>query len=197
MYTPRMNLQNRVKNILLQPASEWPVIAAEPTDVMGLYRNYILILAAIPAVALFLSIATFFPVGALTGAIASYVITLVSAFLAAVIIEKLAPSFGSSGDTTQALKLVAYASTPSWLAGIFRIVWFISPLAALIGGLYAIYLFYLGLPVLMNTPKDKVIPYMLVSALVIIVITVVLGGIMAAMGFMAGGYGYYGSRRMF
>jgi len=48
-----MNLQTRVKNILTQPASEWTVIAAEPTDVMGLYRNYIVILAAIPAVCLF------------------------------------------------------------------------------------------------------------------------------------------------
>ena len=191
-----MNLQTRVKNILLQPASEWPLIAAEPADVMGLYRNYIAILAAIPAVCLFLSLVMFSPVGALTGAIASYVITLVSVLISAVIIEKLAPSFGSSGDTAQALKLVAYASTPVWLAGVFRLVWFLAPLAALIAGLYAIYLFYLGLTPVMKTPKDKVIPYMLVSALVIIVVTVVLGMLMAAMGFMAGGYSY-GYRSMY
>jgi hypothetical protein len=191
-----MNLQTRVKNILLQPASEWPVIAAESADVMGLYRNYIVILAAIPAVCQFLGMAAFFPVIALTTAIASYIIALVSAFIAALVIEKLAPNFGSSGDTTQALKAVAYASTPIWLAGVFRLVWFLGPLAGLIGGLYAIYLFYLGLTPVMKTPKDKVIPYMLVSALVIIVINLILFAVMAAMGLMGAGYGY-GYRRMY
>ena len=190
-----MNLQKRVTNILIQPASEWPAIAAEPTDGMGLYKNYILILAAIPAVCLFLSVATsfagVFPLGgALSGAIALYVQSLVSVLIAAVIIEKLAPTFGSSGDTVQALKLVAYANTPVWLAGVFYLVRFLSPAAMLIALLYAIYLFYLGLPPLMKTPKDKVIPYMLVSALVIIIVTFVLGAIMAAMGFVTGAFGY-------
>lgn len=189
-----MNLQTRVKNILVQPASEWPVIAAEPTDAIGLYKNYILILAAIPAVCLFLSVATsfagVFPLGgALSGAIALYVRSLVSVLIAAVIIEKLAPSFGSSGDTVQALKLVAYAHTPVWLAGVFFLVWFLSPVATLIAAIYAIYLFYLGLPPLMKTPTDKVIPYMLVSALVIFIVTFVLGAIMATMGFVTGAYG--------
>ena len=41
---------------------------------------------------------------------------------------------------------------------------------ALVGGLYSIYVFYLGLPVMMKTPEAKVIPYMAVSALVIIVL---------------------------
>src|SRR5713226_913732 len=49
-----MNLQTRVVNILTKPGSEWPVIAAESTDVVSLYRDYIAILAAIPAVCKFL-----------------------------------------------------------------------------------------------------------------------------------------------
>ena len=44
----------RVKNILLTPKTEWPVIAAEPDTIPGLFKNYILILAAIPAVIAFL-----------------------------------------------------------------------------------------------------------------------------------------------
>ena len=43
-------LMARVKAILITPKTEWPVIAAEPETVAGLYKNYILILAAIPAV---------------------------------------------------------------------------------------------------------------------------------------------------
>ena len=40
----------RVKNILLTPKTEWPVIAGETESVQSLYLNYILVLAAIPAV---------------------------------------------------------------------------------------------------------------------------------------------------
>src|SRR5690606_29187893 len=40
----------RIKAILTTPKTEWPVIAAESETVAGLYKNYILVLAAIPAV---------------------------------------------------------------------------------------------------------------------------------------------------
>ena len=55
--------------------------------------------------------------------------------------------------------------------------------------IYAIYLFYLGVGPVMKTPADKVIPYMLLSALAIIVVWIILGLLMAAMGFISGGYG--------
>ena len=46
-----MNLTERVKNILLQPAEEWTVIDNEPTSISELYRSYIVPLAAIGPVA--------------------------------------------------------------------------------------------------------------------------------------------------
>ena len=49
-----MNLQTRVINILSKPAQEWPVIASEATDVAALYKEYIMLLAAIPAICGFL-----------------------------------------------------------------------------------------------------------------------------------------------
>ena len=45
-----MNLVERVKAILLQPNSEWPVIEREPGDAGYLFSNYVAILAAIPPV---------------------------------------------------------------------------------------------------------------------------------------------------
>ena len=47
-------LQARVKRILTDPQSEWPVIAAEPTTTEKLYSSYIVPLAAIPAIAGFI-----------------------------------------------------------------------------------------------------------------------------------------------
>ena len=176
-----MNLQTRVVNILTKPASEWPVIAAEPSDVNGLYRNYIVMLAAIPAVCTFLGLMVigvpFFGSygfsAALVAGIMSYVSTLASVYIAALIIEKLAPNFDSTGDTAQALKLVAYASTPVWIAGVLHLVPLLGILTIL-ALLYAIYLFYLGVAPVMKTPNDKVLPYMVVSAVVVVVVTVCL-----------------------
>ena len=100
-------------------------------------------------------------------------------------IEKLAPTFQSKGSTAQALKLVVYSMTPVWLAGVLYLV---PPLAvlAIIAALYAVYLFYLGLTPVMGTPSAQVIPYMLVSALVIIVVSFILGTVTAAMSGISG-----------
>ena len=49
-----MNLVERVKKILLQPKQEWAVIKGETHTVAGLYTRYVMILAAIPAIATFI-----------------------------------------------------------------------------------------------------------------------------------------------
>src|SRR4051812_47659157 len=107
-----MNLVERVKNILLSPKTEWPVIASESTDVKSLYLNYVMILAAIPAIAgaigtMFVS----FGVRGIGYAIVHYILTLVMVFLVALLIDALAPTFGGTKSQINALKLVAYSAT--------------------------------------------------------------------------------------
>ncbi len=182
------NLITRVTNILTKPKEEWPVIAGESTTVASLYSGYIMILAAIPVLASFISmsligISAFFTtvrvgiLAGLIGAIVGYALSLAGVYLAAVVLEKLAPTFQSQGDTLQALKLVAYAYTSVWVAGVFNLLPIIGFLGVLAGGIYSIYLFYLGLPVLMKTPPDKVVAYMIVAAVVIFVIYIVIGAV--------------------
>jgi Yip1-like protein len=174
-------LTSRVTNILTKPAEEWPVIAAEPADLAGVMTSYAAPLSAIPAVCTWLGMSLigfggYFRVpliSGLAGAVVRWVFGLIGVYIGAIVIEKLAPTFKSSGSTVQALKLVVYASTPVWIAGVLDLIPPLSPLV-LIAALYAIYLFYLGLPAVMKTPSDQVIPYMIVSAIVIIVITVCL-----------------------
>ena len=188
------NLQTRVVNILKDPKSEWPVIAAESTDVGRLYREYIILLSAIPAVAGF--IGTMWLTGALATAgvirggmmfwlgvsIATYVLGLVAVYIAAVVIEWLAPKFKSSGSRVDALKVVAYSYTPVWIAGILQLVPFLG-LLGILAAIYAVYLCYLGLPHVMKTPQDQVVIFMIVAAVVIIVIQMGLGAILAAVMF--------------
>jgi len=179
-------LMNRVTNILTKPKEEWQVIDGESTSVASLYSGYIVILAAIPIVASLIKMSligtsalfTTVHVGivrGLIGAIVGYVLSLGGVYLAAFVIEKLAPSFQSQGNTLQALKLVAYAYTAAWVAGVFNLLPMIGILGILAGGIYSIYLFYLGLPLLMRTPQDKVVAYMIVAAVIIFVIYIVIG----------------------
>lgn len=189
--TSASGLVTRVTNILTKPKQEWGVIAGESTSTAALYSGYIVILAAIPAVAAFIQMSIIgigiFRVGMATALIAmivSYVLGLGGVYLAALVIDKLAPTFQSQSNMLQALKLVAYAYTAAWVAGVFNILPIIGILGVLAGGIYSIYLFYLGLPVMMKTPPDKIIVYMIVSAVVIfviyLVITMIVGSITAA-----------------
>lgn len=188
-------LMTRVTNILTKPKQEWPVIASETTSVASLFTGYIVILAAIPAIAGFIGSALLgaliasvlrIPLAAgLGGLILMYVLSLGGVYLAAFIIEKLAPTFQSQGTIVDALKLVAYSYTALWIAGICNLLPIIGVLGTLAGGIYSIYLFYLGVPVIMKTPQDKVVAYIIASAVVIIVIyfviTIIVGVITTAL----------------
>jgi hypothetical protein len=180
----RGGLVGRVQGILLRPKTEWDVIDVEPATVQGLYTGYACILAAIPAIAGFIGMqvfgigafgVTYRPplVGGLVQAVVGYILSLVMVFILALVIDGLAPTFGSQKNQIQALKLAVYASTAGWVAGIFTIIPMLSILAAL-GGLYGLYILYLGLPKLMKTPQDKVLGYFVVSILVAIVLFVVV-----------------------
>lgn len=177
---------DRIKNILTTPKTEWPVIAAEPATVNGLYTGYIAILAALPAIASFIKgslighslfgVTVRSPVGmGIVGMILQYLLALVLVYVMALIINALAPTFGGKKDMVQALKTITYAWTASWIAGIAVILPWIGMLILIVGLVYAIYLFYLGLPNTMKCPADKAGGYTAVS----IVITVVLGWIFA------------------
>jgi hypothetical protein len=195
------NLVPRATNILTRPDSEWGAIAAEPTDAATLIRGYAAPLAAIPAICRWIGFTVIglgvpyfgtYRIGLVRGfanAVVSWVFALVGVYIAAVVIDKLAPSFKSSGGTIQALKLVVYASTPVWVAGVLYLMPALSPLIV-IAALYAIYLFYVGLPSVMHTPGEQVIPYMIVSALVVIVVTMCLAVVASVIAGGAIGFGY-------
>ena len=124
-----MALIERVQAILLKPRETWPVIAAEGGDTASIFTGYVMILAAIPAVAGFIGL-TLVGVGGfglnyrlpilagLVQMIVSYLLTLVMVFVLALIVNALAPTFGGTKDSLRALKLVAYGVTASFLGGI-------------------------------------------------------------------------------
>ena len=187
----RVPLVQRVKNILMTPKTEWPVIDSEPATIGGIYKNYVMILAAIGPVCMLLGLLVFgmpyisFSMGYLLAqAVVTYVMALIGCYILALIIDALAPSFGGTKDKVKAFKVAAYSSTAAWVVGIFYLLPMLAILG-IIGALYSLYLLYLGLPVLMKTPADKSVVYtvaVIVAAIVIyLVVGAISGRILAAM----------------
>jgi Yip1-like protein len=182
-----MTLLDRVKRILLSPRTEWEVIDGEQTTPAALYRGYIAPLAAIGPVAQFIGDMVFGipapfvgtirpPVGpALSSALILYVLILAGTYLLAIVIDALAPTFNSQRNQIQALKLAAYSSTAGWVAGILGLIPWIRPLQLV--GLYSLYLLYLGLPIVMKTPREKVPVYTAGIVLAGVVLFVIAGAI--------------------
>src|SRR2546428_13688525 len=54
---------------------------------------------------------------ALTSGVLEYGLNLLAIYVLALVIEFLAPAFGSQPNRVQALKVAAYGSTPYWLGG--------------------------------------------------------------------------------
>ncbi|WP_430392394.1 Yip1 family protein [Dyella sp. 20L07] len=181
---------SRIKAILSTPQSEWPVIAAEPASVAGLYRNYIVIVAALPAIAQFIkgSLIGYNAFGmhvqtpiflGLGGLVLHYALSLLVTYLLALIVNALAPTFGGQKDSVQALKTVAYAWTAGWVAGIATIIPWLGWLVALAGAIYGIYLLYLGLPHTMRSPPDKAAGYTAVTVIIAALLSWIVGLIVA------------------
>ena len=146
----------RVQGLLLDPQGEWAKIDRESGEPAHLFLNYVVILALIPALAEFIgasiigvtvSVGTFrVPVLAgLLNAVISYLFSFVLVYVVALVIDALAPSFGTARHFPSALKLSVYSFTPAWLAGIFLLLPGLSFLT--IAGLYGFFLLLVGLPI--------------------------------------------------
>jgi hypothetical protein len=188
-----MDLVSRAQAIILKPKEEWVKIKGEPTPITQLFTSYAAVLALIPAIAQFIGYAfigtrvlTFGVIrmnigSALLRTVLYYIFALASVYVFGLVINALAPSFGSKQNAENAMKLAVYSMTPAWVGGIFYIIpalWILATLASL----YGIYILYLGFATpMMDTAKDKVVGYLVVSFIVMIVLTVVVGLILSAL----------------
>jgi hypothetical protein len=182
-----MDIVQRVQLLLLKPKEEWVKIKAEPTSTAKLFSSYVMIVAAIPAIAQLIDRSIigrrvpFYGVIRLgigkgvAYALVSYVLSLAAAYILGFIIYLLAPNFSSEQNRTNAMKLAVYSLTPFWLAGILYIIHDLASLVYIIS-LYGLYLLYLGFEApMLGTPKDRIMGYVVVCLVVIIVLIAVFG----------------------
>lgn len=199
-----MDIVARAKAITLNPAATWPVIEAEKHDAKSLFVPYMLILAAIPAVASFIGLSLIgmggfgfsfrIPIGSgLAMMVTTYILSLVMTFGMGWLASALAPTFGGQSNLVQGLKLAVFGGTPMMLAGVFNLLPALSIIGLLVA-LYSLYVMYLGLPVLMKNPKEKTVVYMLVLIIASIIAGVVLSMVSRAFTPSMAGMGMGGMR---
>jgi len=190
-------LINRVKQFLLNPKEEWQVIVKEDNKTAQQHIiEYVLPLALIPAIATFIGTgligyrALGFHVRSintgLSQAAISLLSTLIGVYISGFVIHKLAASYNTTVSLDKAIKLVGFSYTAILIAGVFNIFPSLAILS-LIAGIYSLYILYLGFKPMTNVPEEKTSTYFVVSLLVIIgvyiVIGVILGAIVASIGF--------------
>jgi hypothetical protein len=161
-----MKALRRVIAILADPAAEWAAIENEPGDAAYLFRNYVALLALIPAIFGLIGACAIGAVvpGAgllrapfaqgLFGAVFGYVTSCATVVCLSALIRLLAPVFGGQRDFNSAFKLAVYSYTPVWLTGIF----FLAPGLRFLGliGFYGAYIFWIGASSLTKVPAQKV-----------------------------------------
>jgi hypothetical protein len=192
-----MSIVERAKNIILKPTDEWNVIASEPATIGGLFTGYAMPLALIPLVSTILftgllgiSAADMMGFGdgmplnlmAIAGmAILSLIVSLVSLFVMGTMVKLVSPSFNGTSDKVQAMKLMTYASTPSWVVALLSWIPFLGAVLGFAAIVYVVYLIYCGLNPVMGIPKEKLAGFTVVIVLIYVVVALIMSGIVAAL----------------
>jgi Yip1 domain len=197
--SPSAPLIARVKNMILTPKTEWLVVEPEPTSIGQLFFSYVAPLALLAAVLAFIHVTLIgihLPFGGtirqpFTTGLVSLVMTLVGAFIGLLVvgfvINLLAPTFDGVRNMRQAVKTAAYAFTPAWAGAVFGLLPVFSTLLQLAADCYAIYVLYLGLPIMMRGKPEKAAGYTASVVICTIVLGVVVGAVMAGVGIATGG----------
>jgi hypothetical protein len=182
---------DRAVGILKNPLLELNKVKSEQITKDYLIKQYIAILALIPAVAYIIGMGFIgisagifgsykLPIEtAVVGGVLTYILSIVSFYVTSIVINALAPNFASKQNENQAMKLAAYAYTPVLLGGIFNIIPVLGVISLLFA-LYGLYILYLGIPLLMETPKDQAMTYTVVIIVAMLVIYFILGAITSA-----------------
>jgi len=197
-----MNLVDRAKNIIISPKSEWDAVANEEPNIQQILLSYVIPLALIPTIAIVIGygLIGIYGFSSLNYGIVLGLVQLLNAiltvFIAAFVIDALAPSFGSQKNLGRAVQLVAYSMTPALVGGIFNLVPAIAWLGSLFG-LYGLYLLFVGVSPQMKTPEDKKMGYIIVSIIILIVVYFVIAAILTAILLSVFGLSMWGAANLY
>ena len=180
-----MQISNAIA-IVTNQSAEWSRMKAEESQRQNLLRYGIMMLIFAYALrfvltAIFASVASllipFSAMHAVTSVVVEFALAVASLYFVPQILAAIAPSFGGQNDALNALKLYVFAMTPAWIGQAVGVIPVLGWLAALAGGIYAVFLFWQHISDAMSIPTDKKIGYVIVSVLVLAVVYIIIGAV--------------------
>jgi hypothetical protein len=99
----------------------------------------------------------------------------------AMIVKRVSPSFNGNSDKVQAMKLMTYASTPTWVVALVSWIPFLGAFLGLGAIVYVVYLIYVGLHPVLGVPKEKVASFTVVIVVIYVVLALIIAGIAAGL----------------
>lgn len=175
------SIVDRCKQMLLDPKGTWVVIKAESKSIKDIYSSFLIPVAAVSAICPVIGGVVFGKLPLISGLIShfvSFVIGLVMTYVMGMVVKTLAPRFGGNATDVDAFKLMAYTSSVNLVGSMLGIV----PPLMLLGilfSLYSIYVLWVGITPMVGVPEGRRIPFIVVIAVIVLVISFFVGLLMA------------------
>lgn len=155
--------------LFVNPKREWAAIHDDECTVGKCYVVHVMLLAAIPAISGFIGTTQFgWQIGVgdpvkLTVESAGmisvlyYLGMLVGVYAIGWMIHWMGDTYGASVPLSQCVVLAAYTATPIFLVGIMELypVLWVNMVVGIVALAYAVYLLYIGVPVMMEISEDR------------------------------------------
>lgn len=184
-----------ITGLAINPKQEWQKISEAHYSIKTLYLSYFIFVAAIPPICLYFGVTKFGwsiagiefvkidAASALPLAIVLYFALLVGLVGMSLMMRWMQGTYDSNAPAGSFCALTMFSTTPLILFGatmIYPLVW-VNLLVGLLAVSYAVYLFYLGMPIMAKIPESKgflfssaMVTLWLCALVVIIVVAVFL-----------------------
>ncbi len=162
-------LLKHVFGIILNPAKEWQVIRDARPNIKSIYLSFVVLLGAIAPICGYIgttmvgwsvgdsAVTKLTPSSAGVISILFYLAILIAVVMIGWMIRWMGETYGFPNDLDRCVALSAFTVTPLFLIGVFLLfsrIWVIY-LIGLPATIYTVYLLYLGVPIMLDLPKEK------------------------------------------
>lgn len=162
----------RAINIIIKPSEEWKIIEQENanknTAIFGYALPFIIVISAATLVGCLIFNSFYFSMPyTIVSTLFAFILPFAGIIISAIIVNSLAPAFGSTKNIDNAFKLVIYSYTAAFLVSILTGLLPVLFLISFAGG-YSFFIMFFGFTPMMKTPDDKKVGYFIVSTLIMI-----------------------------
>lgn len=160
---------NHVIGILFSPAAEWQKIRERNDTILGHYIRYLILIACLPPFAWFYGateigwtlggrVIRLTPESAMQIMILFYLSILVGIAALGYMVHWMSGTYGAANSTfSKGVGIAAYTCTPMFIVGatgFYPILW-LDIVLGVLGAGYAVYLLYVGVPIVMEIPRER------------------------------------------